>query len=74
MGGAMILHTSPYRLVVLPGIIVLIWLLALVGVLPADVVASVSTIVVLCALAPVGRWFGQSQDRDGADEVAGLTR
>lgn len=51
----MILHTFPYRLVVLPGMIVLIWLLVLVGVLPADVAASVSTIVVLCALAPVGR-------------------
>jgi hypothetical protein len=70
----MILHTFPYRLVVLPGMIVLIWLLVLVGVLPADVAASVSTTVVLCALAPVGRWLGQSQDRDGADEVTGLTR
>ena len=70
----MILHTSPRRLVVLPGIIVLIWLLVLVGVLPAGVAASVSTIVVLCALAPVGRWLGQSQDRDGAEEVIGLTR
>ena len=56
----MILHTPPYRLVVLPGIIVLIWLLVLVGVLPADVAASVSTIVVLCALTPVGKWLGQS--------------
>ena len=49
----MILYTSPYRLVVLPGIIVLIWLLVLVGVFRADVAVSVSTIVVLCALA---RW------------------
>ena len=59
----MILHTCPYRLVVLPGIIVLIWLLVLVGVLPADVAASVSLIVILCAFAPVGGRLGQSQDR-----------
>lgn len=61
----MISHTSPYRLIVLPGVIVLAWLLVLAGVLPADVAASVSYIVILCALAPVGRWFGQSQDRGG---------
>lgn len=87
----MILHTSPYRLVLLPGVIVLAWplvlrrlvlcgtvldcpvqrlsagpkdsgLLVLAGVLPADAAASVSLIVILYALAPVGRWFGQGQD------------
>jgi hypothetical protein len=63
MGGAMILHISPYRLVVLPGVIVLAWLLVLAGVLPADVAASVSFIVILCALAPMGGRLGQSQDR-----------
>ena len=59
----MILHTSPYRLVVLPGIVVLIWLLVLVGVLPADVAVSASFIVILCALAPVGGRLLRSQDQ-----------
>jgi hypothetical protein len=59
----MILHISPYRLVVLPGVIVLAWLLVLAGVLPADVAASVSFIVILCAFAPAGGRLGQSQDR-----------
>jgi hypothetical protein len=63
MEGAMILHTSPYRLVVLPGVIVLAWLLVLASVLPADVAASLSAIVVLCALAPMSGRLGQNQDR-----------
>ena len=60
----MIFHTTPYRLAVLIGVIVVAWLLVLIGVLPADVAASVSLIVLLCALAPVGGRLGQSKDRD----------
>lgn len=59
----MISRVSPYRLIVLPGVIVLAWLLVLAGVLPADVAASVSLIAILCALAPIGGWLGRNRDR-----------
>jgi hypothetical protein len=54
---------NPYRLVVLPGIILLSWLLVLIDVLPADVAVSINFIVVLCALAPVSKWRRPSQHR-----------
>ena len=44
------------------GVIMVAWLLVLIGVLPADVAAKVSFIVILCALAPVGGRLGRSQD------------
>jgi len=59
----MISHTTPCRFAVLIGVIVVAWLLVLIGVLPADVAASISFIVILSALAPVGGRLGQSQDR-----------
>ena len=57
----MVFHTTPYRLAVLIGLIVLSWLLVSTGVLPADVAISVNFIVVLCALAPVSEWLGKSR-------------
>jgi hypothetical protein len=55
----MVLLTTAHRLFVLPGIIVVVWLLVAIGVLPADIVASVSFIAILCALVPVSKWLGQ---------------
>jgi hypothetical protein len=52
---------NPYRLVVLPGIILLSSLLVLIDVLPADVAVSINFIVILCALAPVGKWHRLSR-------------
>ena len=63
MGGVMVFHKTPYRLVVLVVLIIVAWLLVLVGVLPADLAASVSLIVILCALAPVAGRLGRNQDR-----------
>ena len=59
----MVVHTTPYRLVALLGIIVLSWFLIFTGVLPADVAVSVNFIVILCALTPVSEWLGQSRRR-----------
>lgn len=55
----MVLLTTPHRLVVLPGIIVVVWLLATIGVLPADIVASISFIAILCTLVPISKWLGR---------------
>jgi hypothetical protein len=59
----MVFHKMPYRLAVLVGFIVVAWLLVAVGVLPADVAASASFIVILCALAPTAGRLGRNQDR-----------
>jgi hypothetical protein len=59
----MILQQTPHRLVILFGVIVVAWLLVLVGVLPAEVAASASFIVILCALAPIAGRLGRDQDR-----------
>jgi hypothetical protein len=55
----MVLLTTSHRLVVLPGIIVIVWLLAAIDVLPADIVASISFIAILCTLVPISKWLGQ---------------
>jgi hypothetical protein len=54
---------NPYRLVVLPGIILLPWLLVLIDVLPTDVAVSVNFIIILCALTPASKWRKPSQHR-----------
>jgi hypothetical protein len=50
------LHGALYRLVVLPGVILLSWLLVLVEVLPPEVAVSVNLVVILCILAPASKW------------------
>jgi hypothetical protein len=59
----MTFHTTPYRLAVLIGIIVVAWLLVLIDVLPADVAVSVNLFVILCTLAPASKRRRSSQHR-----------
>jgi hypothetical protein len=51
----MVLLTTPYRIVVLLGIILLSWLFVFVGVLPPDVAVSINFTVILCAFLPVSK-------------------
>jgi hypothetical protein len=53
----MVLLTTPHRLVVLPGIIVIVWLLVATDVFPANIVASTSFIAILCTLVPACKWL-----------------
>lgn len=59
------IYTTPRRLAALLGAVVLAWLLFFIGVLPADVAASISFIAVLYVLAPMSGPLGRNQGRRG---------